>query len=90
MEITNDMIDAVIQNLTDAGCDNHLIEHFLSLQKEGKKKDQLCLLSKQRGVLLCKIHEEQKRLDCLDYLIYTMKKEIGQPVKCINKEHSDK
>lgn len=64
----------VIRNLKDAGCDTLVIEKFLELQSEGKTKEQLSLLSCQRAFLLQKLHENQKRIDCLDFLTFNMKK----------------
>lgn len=66
---------SVIQNLEDAGCEMEMIEEFLLYHEKGLKKHQLSILSEQRRNLLVRIHEEQKRLDCLDYLIYKIKKE---------------
>lgn len=40
--------------------------------KAGKKEAGLSLLSKHRSYLLDCYHADQKRIDCLDYLIYKM------------------
>ena len=61
-------IQAVIQNLKDAGCDRRCVEKFLSL--EGRTQEQLKLLSAHRRQLLNRVHREEKRIDCLDYLIH--------------------
>lgn len=75
MAMLNDKsIGAVIQNLKDAGCDAQCIEQFLSLGKEGKTLEQLALLSTHRQQLLDKVHQEEKRIDCLDYLVYQIQK----------------
>lgn len=66
---------AVIQNLKDAGCDADTIEQFLSLEKSGKRQEQIQLLSEQRDALLDKVHREEKRIGCLDYLVYLLSKE---------------
>lgn len=63
---------SVIQNLEDAGCDSKTIEEFLSLNAEGKTKEQLNLLARQRRQLLDRVHKEEKRIDCLDYLTYQL------------------
>lgn len=62
----------VIRNLKDAGCDSTMIDKFLQLKKDGKIKEQLRLLSCQRTSLLHKVHENQKKIDCLDFLIFNM------------------
>lgn len=69
----NTSIESVIQNLKDAGCDEEMIKKIVGCIEEGKENEKLKLLSRQRCTLLDKTHEEQKKLDCLDYLIYMMK-----------------
>jgi hypothetical protein len=64
---------SVLKNLEDAGCEKHLIVDYLQCESKGRIQQQLCLLTKYRKVLLERIHEEQSRLDCLDYLIYKIK-----------------
>lgn len=61
------------QNLKDAGCDEAAIQKFFQLQNEGKTKELLRLLSLHRAALLDCIHTSQHRIDCLDYLIYSIK-----------------
>ena len=60
------------QNLIDAGCDDKFI----------KKYDRCCdkascekLLSEHRKELLDDIHKKEQNIDCLDYLVYMMKKQ---------------
>lgn len=61
---------AVVANLADAGCDNEQIEQFMDFLKSGRKEAGLSLLAKHRRFLLDCYHVEQKKIDCLDYLIY--------------------
>ena len=63
---------AVVANLADAGCDNEQIEQFMDLLKTGRKEAGVSLLAKHRRFLLDCYHADQKRIDCLDYLIYKM------------------
>ena len=63
---------AVVANLADAGCDNEQIEQFMDFLKSGRKKAGMSLLAKHRRFLLDCYHAEQKKIDCLDYLIYKM------------------
>lgn len=65
--------EAVMQNLKDAGCDQDFVTHFLRLVEEGTQREQLHALAVQRERLLTSLRSEQKRIDCLDYLIYQMK-----------------
>jgi len=62
--------EALIQNLRDAGCDEKIIADFLKYWESGKDPEGLRLLRKQRSHLLDLVHEEQKKIDCLDYLVY--------------------
>ena len=63
----------IIENLEDAGCDAALTEQFEALWAKGDQKGQMRLLNGYRRLLLNEIHAGQKKLDCLDYLIYQMK-----------------
>lgn len=67
--------EKILRNLKDAGCGDDVIKKFFQLQSEGKRQEQYRLLSMQRASLLDKVHVSQKMIDCLDYLVYTMKNE---------------
>ena len=58
----------------DAGCEAAFIEKYFSLETVGRSGEQTALLAVHRKALLEQIHQLQKALDCLDYLIYTLKK----------------
>ncbi len=73
--IKDDHIFKIRRNLTDAGCDKHLIEQFLKLEQKQKRKEQYQLLSRYRGYLLERLHQEQYKIDCLDHMVYSMQKE---------------
>lgn len=66
--------DKLLRNLKDAGCDEATINQYFQLQKEGRRQELYLLLSRHRALLLDQIHTSQHRIDCLDYLIYAMKK----------------
>lgn len=66
--------EAVIQNLKDAGCSEGLIGQFQECCRQGKEKEGIRLLRKHRDALLDAMHREQKRIDCLDYLLYQINK----------------
>ena len=72
--INNISGQALLQNLKDAGCSPGQVQRFLSLETEGNTKEQLKLLAKHRKHLLERVHREEKRIDCLDYLVYQIKK----------------
>ena len=66
--------ESIIQNLKDAGCDSETIEKFMADLKKGKEASGLKRLAVHRKKLLDSLHREQKCIDCLDYLVYQMKK----------------
>lgn len=68
-------IEAVEQNLRDAGCSDEFVVTFMQVWGAGAVQEQLRLLSRQRGILLDSVHAAQKRLDCLDYLRYQLQKQ---------------
>lgn len=67
--------NAIVQNLKDAGCGQELIAEFLEDFRRDDISGDLKLLAAHRRLLLDNIHREQKRIDCLDYLVYKMTKE---------------
>ena len=62
--------DKILQNLKDANCTSDFIAKFFELT--GKTQEQVKLLSTHRVWLLDELHVSQKRIDCLDYLIFTL------------------
>lgn len=71
--------DALIfRNLTDAGCDENTIQKYFQLKNDGKRQELFRLLSLHRASLLDQMHVSQRMIDCLDYLVYEMKKKQNQ------------
>lgn len=70
----NEYSESIIQNLKDAGCDSETIESFMTDLQKGKEASGLKRLAIQRKKLLASLHRDQKCIDCLDYLVYQMKK----------------
>ena len=62
--------EAVIQNLKDAGCSQDTIECCIDCLDCGEKAELLKRLENHRKSILCRVHEEEKQIDCLDYLVY--------------------
>ncbi len=71
-----DTLRILHQNLIDAGCDEKTIERCMDLVKEKKRADILPLLSRHRTALLDAVHKGQKQIDCLDFLVYSVEKEL--------------
>lgn len=65
----------IVQNLIDAGCGEEFIAEFIEDFRKENITRELKLLRLHRRLLLEKLHTEQKRIDCLDYLVYRMTKE---------------
>ena len=72
--------EVIVQTLRDAGCDECLIQRFLEMGESATLCDQLKLLSRHRCCLLEHMHAVQREIDCLDYLLWQLKK--GIPMDC--------
>ncbi len=68
------MDEKILTNLRDAGCDQAFIDEIEALPSTCA---QLRRLKAYRRDLLDGIHAEQKKLECLDYLIYQLRCETG-------------
>jgi len=58
--------------LRDAGCDDADAKEFIKLCTEGQTAKAKKLLSRHRKELLAGIHAEERKISCLDYLVYEM------------------
>lgn len=65
----------VIQNLEDAGSDAAFIEKFMAYYRQDNKGMELRLLEMHRDGILNNLHKAQKEIDCLDYLVYQIRKQ---------------
>ena len=66
--------EAIEQNLRDAGCEEGCIREFMHDLEQDRMQAGLRLLNQHRRLLLDAMHREQKRIDCLDYLPYQIRK----------------
>ena len=64
------MDEKTLANLRDAGCDEVLIGELEALPSSCAR---LCRLKAYRRELLDGIHDKQRKLECLDYLIYQLR-----------------
>lgn len=62
----NDTDVEIRQNLKAAGCSAKTIETFFSYQETEKK---ILLLERQRRKLLDDVHDKERKIICLDYLM---------------------
>ena len=67
----------VRRNLADAECPEEAIACFIALRSRGNVPEQLALLAMHRKTLLNRIRQAQHALDCLDFLVFTIKKQAG-------------
>lgn len=74
MAEANDVYGIIHQNLIDAGCNEQTTEQCMTFVKDENISGMLPILSKHRSLLLDSVHTGQKQIDCLDYLIYQIKK----------------
>ena len=66
----------IAQLLQEADCSDEFIQEFLAAMDTENVKNQLSLLRTQRGRQLNRLHEEEKKLDRLDYLRYKLEKQL--------------
>lgn len=67
---------AVIRNLNDAGCDAQTKATFLELHSGGRTEEEVHLLQRHRKFLLAEIHKNQKKIDCLDVLLFRLQQQL--------------
>lgn len=76
MAEASDTLALIYQNLKDAGCDTQTTEDCMSFVKAGNLEGMLPILQQYRKALLGTVRSGQKKIDCLDYLIYKIQKEM--------------
>ena len=74
MAEASDTMGILHQNLIDAGCSRDLVETCMELAKADQWNRILSLLAGQRVNLLDSVHDGQKQIDCLDFLVYSINK----------------
>ncbi len=75
-----DWNEIVLQNLEDAGCSREMISQYEDIARQNiseraVRSRQTQLLRGYRKGLLARLHEDQRKIDCLDHLLYQMKSE---------------
>lgn len=68
-----DIREAIMQNLKDAGCTKKQAEEFFKLYDLGEKEKIVELLKNHKECLLKKLRSNKKEIDDLDYLILDIK-----------------
>ncbi|MGM9970156.1 MAG: hypothetical protein ACI35S_07150 [Anaeroplasma sp.] len=62
------------QNLEDAGCNDKIIKEFFKLLEQNDIERILILLAKHRKTILERMHQSQREVDILDYLLVDLEK----------------
>ncbi len=67
----------LLRRLKDTACDTRMIRMFFQPEKEERTIRQLRLLSGHRKFLVQTLHEDREKIDCLDFLIFSLKRETA-------------
>lgn len=78
MANANNNKEILYQNLSDAGCSEELKNECMMLAECSDTAELIRLLREYKKAMLASVHMEEKRIDCLDYLMYRLKKENKQ------------
>ena len=65
---------AVMQNLIDAGCSKDMIDDLMKQLAEDDMESLLQMLEQHRACLLSMVHQKEKQIDCVDYLVYQIQR----------------
>ena len=63
------------QNLLDAGCGSDTVQTCMALAQKKNMPELMRILARHRQILLDTVHQSEKRIDCLDYLVYRLEKQ---------------
>ena len=73
MDFCDEDDETIGHALRDVNCDEETIMQFLQLRAEKKWEEAAKVLAKHRCQLVCAMHEAQKPIDILDYLLHQLK-----------------
>ena len=71
-----DTKEQLIQGLSDAGCSMGAAEQIGSLYETGNYQEMLHQMKVQRCTLMEQMHESQRRVDRMDFLIRNQEKQM--------------
>ena len=63
------------QNLVDAGCGPDIVRQCMVLTRKQDQAELMRVLARHRRALLDALHQSEKRIDCLDYLLHKLEKQ---------------
>ena len=65
----NEELERILTNLKDAGCGGEEIKKAEQLYKAGDTDELIRYFRKCRCIRMEELHENQRKVDCLDFLI---------------------
>lgn len=66
----NKELEKILTNLSDAGCGSDELQKAKQLYKAGDTEALIRFFRKCRCSRMDELHESQRKVDCLDYLIW--------------------
>ena len=69
-------LERMKQNLIDAGCDEITSKDIIRMYRNGMISDALLKMKKDRCRLMDELHENGRKVDCLDFLIRQTEKAL--------------
>ncbi|MBR1832966.1 MAG: hypothetical protein IJ784_11125 [Ruminiclostridium sp.] len=77
MAAANDRAAVIAENLSDAGLDENSIADCLKMLDSEQYAALERLLAGHRKELLDRVHEYDRKIDCLDFFTYSIRKELN-------------
>lgn len=68
--------ERLMQGLKDSGCSEEAAARICSLCSTGNYEEMLHQMKRQRCALVEEMHESQKKVDRMDYLIHMQEKQM--------------
>ncbi len=65
----NEELEKILTNLSDAGCRSEELQKAKQLYEAGDTEGLIRYFRKCRCIRMDELHESQRKVDCLDYLI---------------------
>lgn len=62
-------LEQILTNMKDAGCEDSALEQAANLYRAGNAEALILHLRRCRCGLMDELHQAQRKVDCLDYLI---------------------
>ncbi len=72
-------LEEIEQNLSAAGIKGESKKLLTELWEKGESKELVKYLIEKRSLILDQIHIREKQINCLDYLVYSLDKNIFNP-----------